>query len=68
MCIVGLVRAAAQGDTHTTDDADLSLETLAADMTDLVKTLYGAAMPDLFLAGHRSVSTRAVGPVSDTAD
>ena len=49
-----LVHAAEQGDTRTTDDSDLSLETLAADMTDLVKTLYGAAMPDLFLAGHRS--------------
>jgi len=50
------------GDTHTDDDSDLSLETLAQDMAALLKTLYGDNMPDLFIAGHRytRVDTQAM--------
>lgn len=40
------------GDTHTDDEDDLSADTLANDVGDLLKKLYGDDMPPLYLIGH----------------
>ncbi|XP_018320634.1 protein phosphatase methylesterase 1 [Agrilus planipennis] len=40
------------GSTITENDEDLSLETLAKDITDVLLTLYGESMPPIILVGH----------------
>ncbi|XP_069129081.1 protein phosphatase methylesterase 1-like [Argopecten irradians] len=40
------------GDTSSTDDGDLSAETLSSDVCDVVKSLYGDEPPPIILIGH----------------
>nr|XP_045621002.1 protein phosphatase methylesterase 1-like [Procambarus clarkii] len=51
-CQVMAVDQRGHGDTRTTDDSDLSAETLASDIGRLVDAVYGSAQPPCVLIGH----------------
>ncbi|XP_042221270.1 protein phosphatase methylesterase 1-like isoform X2 [Homarus americanus] len=51
-CQVMAIDQRGHGDTHTTDDTDLSAETLASDIGRVVEEVYGRQQPPCVLIGH----------------
>ncbi|KAJ4436143.1 hypothetical protein ANN_18770 [Periplaneta americana] len=63
-CQVLAIDLRGHGDTITTNEEDLSAETMARDVGDIIRTLYGSEPPPIILIGHSMGGAIAVHTAS----